>query len=102
MQCETAATISYRASQDAMNRQSVKHREINNHYRIKSNVEFVGNYISKHPDINIGNTNECLDLCLQVDGGHVKTKDPDHRSFKAKNGSRQVVFMAWKAKTGNR
>lgn len=91
LQCETAADVSYRASQDTMNRQTVHNRKINNHDRIKNNVELVGNYIAENPDVSIEDIDERLELCVQVDGGHVKTKDPESRSFEAMTS---VVFSS--------
>lgn len=84
LQTEMACNHTYREAQKIMNAYSYYPRSINNHEHIYRTVESVGNYISQHQitDVpeNIAQTEE---LICQVDGGHLKSKEENVRSFEA-------------------
>lgn len=86
LQCEVGANHSYRAGQEIMNRKSAGKRRVNNHDRIKHVVEAVGREVEKN---NLEETAQQIttakksELIVQVDGGHLRNKDSDSRSFEA-------------------
>ena len=84
IQATLGATHSYRASEEIFELFSSKERQINNHDRIKSVVESVGNAIERInvEEKDIITTPEAKELILNVDGGHVKTTE-DQRSIEA-------------------
>ncbi|HIF89936.1 MAG TPA: ISKra4 family transposase [Candidatus Thioglobus sp.] len=81
LQCENAATRSYRDAAKSLNQVCNGTRRVNNHDRIKHTCETVGNYASINPIASSEKVRAARQLCLQVDGGHVKSKSPDKRSF---------------------
>lgn len=84
LQTETAANSTYRSSQKILNAMSYYERKVNNHKHLHRIVEAVGNYISEYQSQHIPReVAASKELILQVDGGHLKTKDPDSRSFEA-------------------
>ncbi len=59
-------------------------RKVNNHNHLHNIVETVGNYIHGHFPQDIPSSVSASDeLIVQIDGGHLKTKDPNARSFEA-------------------
>ena len=84
LQCEVGSDHTYREAQTILNKQSSKIRKINNHESVHHMVESVGQYISDTtgsellPEIPAAE-----ELIVQVDGGHIKDKSPDKRSFEA-------------------
>lgn len=58
-------------------------REINNHQRIKKTVNAVGEALFNITTKASGNSSSALSLIVQIDGGHIKDKRPDKRSFEA-------------------
>ena len=81
LQCENAATRSYRDAAQSLHQLSNQTRKINNHDRIKQACETIGYYASKTPVPILEKVKSSRELCLQVDGGHVKSKEVDKRSF---------------------
>ncbi|HJO56370.1 MAG TPA: ISKra4 family transposase, partial [Candidatus Scalindua sp.] len=84
LQCEMGAEHTYRAAQNILNKKASSVRRVNNHERVHHVVESVGQYISdtiiSEPTPPVDVTSE---LILQVDGGHLKDKNPEQRSFEA-------------------
>lgn len=67
-----------------MNAMSYNERKVNNHNHLHDIVEKVGNYISSNQSEMLSpNIPASDELVIQVDGGHLKTKAPDSRSFEA-------------------
>ena len=82
LQCETGAEHTYRESQEILNKKSFEKRKINNHDKIHSVIEKIGSYIAKNrnKEMDVPSADK---LVIQVDGGHLKDKDPTKRSFEA-------------------
>ena len=84
LQSEMSAKYTYRHAQKIVNAMSYYSRKVNNHNHLHDIVETVGNYVCSNqasellPDIPASE-----ELVIQVDGGHLKTKEPDSRSFEA-------------------
>lgn len=84
MQCETGVVHSYRKSQTILNQKSCGTRKVNNHVNINNVVDMVGNYISNHvKDEVTAPITPAKNLIVQTDGGHVKDKAVNKRSFEA-------------------
>ena len=85
LQCEHAGEKSYKKAETDLNKQSGgEKRTVNSTMTLHGVVEQVGNYISAHHDMRLPETvKPTAELVLQVDGGHIKAKDPDARSFEA-------------------
>ncbi len=84
LQCEMGAEHSYRDTQKILNAQSYVKRAINNHEQIHAIIEKVGSYIAETMDNeNVKNIPVAKELIAQIDGGHIKDKEPDKRSFEA-------------------
>lgn len=83
MQCEEASKQSYSKARDSLNRKVCKERKVNSTMTIHGVIESVGNYISENPDEIIYGTKPATRLIVQVDGGHIKTKEKNSRSFEA-------------------
>ena len=70
-----------------MDRKSTGKRKINNHDRIKHVVEAVGHEVEEETNLQIKTAQitatKASELIVQVDGGHLRNKDPDTRSFEA-------------------
>jgi len=82
LQTEAACNHTYREAQNIMNAHSYYHRKINNHEHIYRTVDIVGNYISRHQITEIpDNIDPVESLVCQIDGGHLKSDEKDHRSF---------------------
>ena len=83
LQCEHGADESYRKAEGDLSKMCNNNRSINNHNRIKINTNQVGAVLSeKHTE---SPSDEAIEdspsLLVQVDGGHVKTTDPDKNSM---------------------
>ena len=83
MQCEEASRQSYSKAKYSLNLKSCKNRKVNSTMTIHGVAEAVGNYISQNPDEDISKAEQATILVVQVDGGHIKSKDKDSRSFEA-------------------
>jgi len=86
MQCETGVNHSFRTAQKILNLQSNGIRKINNHDRIKKVIDAVGSEIKKElqrPFKLPVNHQIAKELILQVDGGHLKSDNPEQLSFEA-------------------
>ena len=84
LQTEMSANYTYRHAQRIMNAMSYYTRKVNNHNHLHDVVETVGNYICSNQAKDIpANIPASDELILQVDGGHLKTKEPSSRSFEA-------------------
>jgi len=82
LQCEESSKQSYPKARDSLNRLSLNKRAVNSMMTLHGVVESVANYISKDTDIPTG-TKACSDLVVQVDGGHLNSKEESSRSFEA-------------------
>lgn len=85
LQCEMGSAFSFFKSECQLANLCQNKREINNHQRIKQIVNDVGEALCS---INIHDTsskkdNLAKELIVQIDGGHIKDKDPDKRTFEA-------------------
>jgi hypothetical protein len=57
-------------------------RKINNHEQIHHIIEKVGEYIGQTIEKDkINPKTTAKELIVQIDGGHLKNKDPNQRSF---------------------
>ena len=84
LQCEVGSKHSYRSAQEILDRQSFNPRRVNNHERIFQVVQSVGDYITKTKSQESTSQAEAsTELIVQVDGGHLKDKNPQARSFEA-------------------
>ena len=85
LQCEQGANFTYRKAESNLEAMCNKKREVNNHNRVKEITNQVGSVFSeKNKKAKSTNKeNDAKHLILQVDGGHVKTKENDKRSFEA-------------------
>ena len=89
LQCENGAKQTYRDAAHYLNQLSCSERRINNHDRVKQTCEQVGYYTEKHPIPCAKKVAPAKQLCLQVDGGHVASKETGARSFEVLSS---VVF----------
>tara|TARA_B110000908_G_C10202179_1_gene425881 strand:- start:183 stop:1520 length:1338 start_codon:yes stop_codon:yes gene_type:complete len=83
IQCEESVTQSYSKASDSLNRKSCKKRTVNSTMSISNVVDNVGNHIG---DLSLETQQASelsKDLVIQVDGGHIKSKGVDTRSFEA-------------------
>lgn len=84
IQAEIACIHTYRETQKIINSYSCYSRKVNNYEHIYRNVEVVVNYISNHLKTELqNNISPAKELICQVDGGHLKSKKEDNRSFEA-------------------
>lgn len=81
LQCESGAKSTYREASEELNKLSNGLRRVNNHVRINQTCDKVGNYIASNPVKANDDLAPVNALCVQVDGGHVKSKEADERSF---------------------
>ena len=89
LQCEQGALHSYRKAEANLEKLNAQRRSINNHARLKTMTNQLGAQLAK--ENQIPPTQEDLpaparELIVQVDGGHIPTKDKDKRSFEALSG----------------
>lgn len=80
LQTEMSAKQTYRQAKDTLNKVSSGVRKINNNERLQKVVSAVGTAVTdeKNEEIDYGDAEK---LTVQVDGGHIKDKDPKKRSF---------------------
>lgn len=83
IQCEEAIKQSYSKAKCSLNLKSCKNRKVNSTMTMHGVVEIVGNYISQNLDEDISKAEPPMTLIVQVDGGHIKSKEKDSRSFEA-------------------
>ena len=84
LQCETGSEHTYREAQTILNKQSIEPRKVNNHESVHHVVESVGQYISETLETEVFPEPLIADeLIIQVDGGHIKDKSSEQRSFEA-------------------
>lgn len=81
IQCEEASKQSYSKARDSLNLKACKERKVNSTMTIHGVIETVGKYISDNPNEDLSEVEPTTKLIVQVDGGHIKTKDKDSRSF---------------------
>ncbi len=89
LQCEQGALFSYREAASNLEKLNAQRRRINNHDRVKIMTNDVGAHIaqSNHKAPIADDLPVCAEeLIVQVDGGHIPTKDKDKRSFEALSG----------------
>jgi hypothetical protein len=85
IQSELGATHTYREAEELFSLFSGSSRTINNHDRINQVTESIGSSmieLSKHEQ-EVAVAEEASELILNVDGGHIKTTDPNARSMEA-------------------
>ena len=86
LQCEQGALYSYREAQSNLEKLTVHRRPVNNHNKIKKLTNQVGEVLATEhlkPPVATDCAPAATELIVQVDGGHIPTKDPDKRSFEA-------------------
>lgn len=84
LQAQFGSEHSFRKASSLLNSMAGKSRRINFHSGIKRMVETIGEHMAESEVDEIGIPKpEAAALCVQVDGGHLKTKDPESRSFEA-------------------
>ena len=89
LQCEQGAVHSYRDAEANLEKLNCQRRRVNNHVQIQRVTNQVGERVSQfnlnppHPDELLVAASE---LIVQVDGGHIATKERDQRSFEALSG----------------
>ncbi len=83
IQSELGAKHTFRESSNILNLLSNMKRPVNNHDKIKRVTEAVGHEISNNPIKPLQEIKPSLELCVQVDGGHVSTVEENKRSFEA-------------------
>ncbi len=85
LQCEMGSAFSFFKSECQLSNLCQEKREINNHQRIKQIVNNVGEALC---EINTKESDNlqpqaAKELIVQIDGGHIKDKDVNKRSFEA-------------------
>ncbi len=85
LQSELGAEQTFRDAEDIFNKFSTAQRKVNNHNRIKLTTERVGSSLKlvNKEEKNMLKADEAEELILNVDGGHVNSKEPNYRSFEA-------------------
>ena len=86
LQCEQGTLQSYRDAERHLEKMNAQHRRINNHSRIKHMTNRLGAQLAQE-NYKTPNQQElptpAPELIVQVDGGHIPTKDKGKRSFEA-------------------
>lgn len=89
LQCEQGALHSYREAQENLEKLNCQKRSVNNHVQIQHITKQVGERLSQE-NSNPPSPDELPDaaseLTVQVDGGHIPTKEKNKRSFEALSG----------------
>lgn len=89
LQCEQGALHSYREAVVNLEKLNAQRRSINNHDRVKIMTNRVGAQLDQE-NRKVPTGEEipipAAELIVQVDGGHIPTKDQDKRSFEALSG----------------
>jgi len=86
LQCEQGALYSYREAQSNLEKLTVHRRPVNNHNKIRQLTSTVGEILAAEqlkPPEKKNCAAPTAELIVQVDGGHIPTKDKDKRSFEA-------------------
>ena len=84
LQCEMGSSHTYREAQKILDKKACYPRRVNNHERILQVIHSVGSHIAKtKPVESTSGAISAPELIIQVDGGHLKDKAPDARSFEA-------------------
>lgn len=86
LQCEQGALYSYRKAQTNLEKLTVHRRPVNNHNKIKSIANQVGSVLAQEnlePVPEAKGVARAKEVIIQIDGGHLSTKDKDKRSFEA-------------------
>jgi len=85
LQAELGAKHTFRDCEDILTSFATRPRRITNHNRVKLTTEDIGNALDavNKATNDLVKIEEALELVLNVDGGHIKTKDKEHRSFEA-------------------
>jgi len=89
LQCEQGALHSYRDAASNLEKMNAQRRSINNHDRVKHLTNQVGERLSQENQEPPGEEELLVpaqELIVQVDGGHIPTKEKDKRSFEALAG----------------
>ncbi|MEO1399969.1 MAG: ISKra4 family transposase [Cyanobacteria bacterium J06635_1] len=86
LQCEQGSLYSYREAQLNLEKLTVHRRRVNNHNQIRQITDAVGERLAEE-NLKPPAKADCAaltdKLIVQVDGGHIPTKDKDKRSFEA-------------------
>jgi hypothetical protein len=86
LQCEQGALYSYREAQTNLEKLTVHRRQVNNHNQIRQITDDVGEVLAEE-NLKPPTKEDCAppaqEVIVQVDGGHIPTKDKDKRSFEA-------------------
>jgi hypothetical protein len=86
LQCEQGALYSYREAQANLEKLTVHRRQVNNHNQIRQITDDVGEVLAEE-NLKPPTKEDCAppaqEVIVQVDGGHIPTKDKDKRSFEA-------------------
>lgn len=85
LQAELGAKHTFRDCEDILTSFSTRPRKINNHNRVKLTTEDIGNKLGivNQETNKLIRIEEADELILNVDGGHIKTKEKEHKSFEA-------------------
>ena len=82
LQCEEVSRQSYPKAQDSLNRQSATTRKVNSMMTLHNVVETVSSYICNTPEPDQAFiTASCSELVIQVDGGHLSSKEESSRNL---------------------
>lgn len=86
LQCEQGALYSYRDAQTNLEKLTVHRRGVNNHNQIRQITDKVGENLGAE-NLQPPAPKDCAppaaELIVQVDGGHIPTKEKNKRSFEA-------------------
>jgi hypothetical protein len=89
LQCEQGALYSYREAESNLEKLTVKRRRVNNHNQIKLMTNQVGTVLAQK-NLLPPALEECApsatEVIVQIDGGHIPTKERNQRSFEALSG----------------
>lgn len=87
LQCELGANMSFKEAESRLTQQCCGYRRANNHNNIKEVTHKVGETLSTKKQAPISESKikspSPKELVLQIDGGHLKDKAVDKRSFEA-------------------
>lgn len=89
LQCEQGALFSYREAASNLEKLNAQRRRINNHDRVKIMTNQVGAQLAQEnqkPPRAEELPVPAPELIVQVDGGHIPTKEQEQRSFEALAG----------------
>ncbi|MBV8888004.1 MAG: ISKra4 family transposase, partial [Chroococcidiopsidaceae cyanobacterium CP_BM_RX_35] len=86
LQCEQGVLHSYRKAQDNLDKLNCQRRSVNNHVQIQHLTNQVGARLSQENQLPPSQAElpvPAEELIVQVDGGHIPTKEQGKRSFEA-------------------